>query len=620
MKPVGEFAIMPVAAPSLQMWLTFAVILGAIVFYTIDRIPLELTSLATLAVLLLLFEILPVKDADGGNILGMRRLLAGFADPALAAIVALLVIGQGLVQTGALDGAAQSLVAWGARAPTLVILGSMVAVTLVSAVLNNTPVVVIFIPIMSALAEKLGRNPSAILMPLSFVAILGGNMTLIGSSTNLLVAGALETATGEQIGFFDFTVPGFVLALAGFVYVVALVPRLVGARVPSLRPGGPPTAHQFLVQIDVTPGSVLDGQKAVSGLFPGLRSITIRSILRGSQDIVRPFDDITLRPGDRIICLATRAAIIALFGESPVLLPQGVDLRSADDAAGANPATVAEVIVAPASRMEGRTLAQTGFHEQSHCAVLGIQRRSRMLRQRLDDIRLEAGDVLLVIGTRRNIQALRSNRDVLLLEWSAHEFGVSDKSRQALYTFILVVATAASGLLPIALAAIGGAALMLVLGCLNTRQAARAIDRRVVFLVGAALAMGAALEGTGGAHFIAHGLLNLVAEATPQVMLSVFFLLVAAMTNILSNNATAVLFTPIAISVAQSLGVDPMVFVVTVIFAANCSFATPMSYQTNLLVMAPGHYRFSDYAKAGLPLIAVVWLAFTLFVPWYYGL
>mgnify|MGYP005704082421 FL=1 len=180
--------------------------------------------------------------------------------------------------------------------------------------------------------------------------------------------------------------------------------------------------------------------------------------------------------------------------------------------------------------------------------------------------------------------------------------------------------TAASGLLPIAVAALGGAVLMLLMGCINIRQASRAIDRRVVLMVATALAMGTALEGTGGAHYLANSILGLVHDASPTVVLSVFFLLVAALTNVLSNNATAVLFTPIAVSVAENLGVNPTAFVIAVLFAANCSFATPMGYQTNLLVMAPGHYKFSDYLKAGLPLIFIIWIVFTFVVPWYYGL
>lgn len=612
---------MEFVSPNLHMWLTFLIILGSIISYAWERVSLEVTSIVTIVTLLLLFELVPLDKGENVQVLDMRDILAGFADPALVAIVALLIVGQALVQTGALEPIAERLMYWGSKRPFLVIAGSMIGVAVLSAVLNNTPVVVIFIPIMTALAQRIGRNASAILIPLSFIAILGGNMTLIGSSTNLLVSGSLEYVTGEGLGFFDFTVPGAIIAAVGFFYVMFIVPRLVGGRTGEAFDPGGQKGHQFLVQIDVTRGSVLDGETAKAGLFPGLRNITIRTIVRDNEEFTRPFDDISLQAGDRLLCLATRAALIDLYSSSPVLLPSTVTLdNGVDNVDGTQKPIVAEVIVAPASRMEGRTLSQTGFHEQSHCAVLGIQRKSRMIRQRLDDIRLQPGDALLVIGSKRNILSLRESRDVLLLEWSTREFDVSNKSRQALLAFSVVVTTAATGLLPITVAALSGAALMILMGCINIRQAARAIDRRVVLMVATALAMGTALEGTGGAHYLASSILSLVEGASPTIILSVFFLLVAALTNVLSNNATAVLFTPIAVSVSDSLGVNPLPFIIAVLFAANCSFATPMGYQTNLLVMAPGHYKFSDYMKSGIPLIALIWLVSTFIIPWYYGL
>jgi len=238
----------------------------------------------------------------------------------------------------------------------------------------------------------------------------------------------------------------------------------------------------------------------------------------------------------------------------------------------------------------------------------------------MNEIRLQAGDVLLVIGKRADVLGLRANPDVLLLEWSASELPTHGHVGRAALVFAAVVGFAALEIVPIAITALAGAALMIASGCLNVRQAARAIDRRIVLIIAAALAMGAALEATGGAGYLAHTLIAAFKGASTPIILSVFFALVAALTNVLSNNATAVLFTPIAINLAGELGVDPMVFVFAVIFAANCSFATPMGYQTNLLVMGPGHYKFSDFLRAGTPLIVVIWLTFSLFAPWYYNL
>jgi di/tricarboxylate transporter len=279
---------------------------------------------------------------------------------------------------------------------------------------------------------------------------------------------------------------------------------------------------------------------------------------------------------------------------------------------------MAEVVVAPASRLDGRTLALSGFRAQTGCFVLGIQRRSRMIRASMNEIRLEAGDVLLVTGRRHNVNSLRDNKDVLLLEWSTRELPRRAMANRALLIFGFVVGLAATGVLPIEIAALSGAGAMIIAGALNVRQASRAVDRRVVLLVAAALAMGTALQATGGAAFLAHEVVALLKEQPTPFILSAFFLLVAAMTNVLSNNATAVLFTPIAISIATELGVSPLPFVYAVIFGANCSFATPIAYQTNLLVMAPGHYQFIDFVRAGTPLILLLWLVFSFFMPVYF--
>lgn len=251
---------------------------------------------------------------------------------------------------------------------------------------------------------------------------------------------------------------------------------------------------------------------------------------------------------------------------------------------------------------------------------MGIQRRSRMPRMAMNDIRLEAGDVLLVAGSEEAIARLRGNRDVLLLDWSMAEVPRKRYAPRALVIFALVVALAASGLVPIVTTAVAGTFAMIVSGCLNIRQAMRAIDSRIFMLVGASLAAAVALEGTGGANAIATGLVHLLAGASPTVMLSALFFIVMILTNFLSNNAAAVLFTPIAINLANQIGASPEAFVVCLIIAANSSFATPIGYQTNLIVMGPGHYKFNDFVRAGTPLALILWLTFSLVAPWYYGL
>lgn len=610
---------MELVEPTLQMWLTFAIVVGAIVAYSYDRIPLEISSIATVALLLFVFHTLPLYDDDGAKILDARALLKGFADPSLITIMALLVVGQGLVQTGALNGPARMLVGWGKTQPNVVLIASLAVVMLISAIMNNTPVVVIFIPILAALAEKLGKQSAQVMMPLSFAAILGGNMTKIGSSTNLLAAGAYEQSHGGTIAFFDFTIPGAALAAVGFIYVIFIAPKLLLDRSGIAKRLAGSRGKQFLFQMELAPDNGLVGQKAVAGMFPGLKDVTVRMIQRGHLKLLPPYDDVTLSVGDIVMVAATRGVMTELLNASPNLVADAEGDEGVDEKAGQR-RVIAEAVIAPASRLDGRTLAQSGFRAETGCSVLGVQRRSRMIRAALSQLRLEAGDVLLVMGERNNVLDLRGNQDVLLMESSASDVPMKEYAVRALMVFAGVVFTAALEIMPIVISALLGATMMMILRCLNVRQAGRAIDRRVFTIVGAALALGTAMQGTGGAAWLAHSAIELMMGAPIWVLLSGFFILVALLTNVLSNNATAVLFTPIAVSIALELQVDPMPFLLAVIFGANCSFATPMSYQTNLLVMAPGHYRFSDFVRVGTPLIIVMWLTFTLFVPWYYGL
>ena len=617
---------MEVAGSLFHIWTVFALIIAAILLFANERIELEISSTLILAALLLFFFLFPVEGPSGENLLPVSKILAGIADPALITVLALLVVGQGIVRTGALEQPIRLLVTLRRHHPMLAIVVVLATVMVISAFLNNTPVVVIFIPLMTALAERLHPSASSLMIPLSYVSILGGMTTLIGSSTNLLVSGAAVQAGEAPLSFFDFTLPGSVLALAGLIFAILVIPRILPDRASLKGSVMDVSGKQFIVQMEVAADSPLVGEAAVAGQFPSLRNITIRFIQRGEHILLPPFDNITLRPADEVVFAGTRKSIAEAVADNPQILQGFLETEGADAEAGAELTStqdqmLAEAVVAPASRMIGRALYQISFHYRTRCVVVGIQRRSRMIRtSRMTDIRLEAGDVLLLLGKRPDIMRLRSNPDVLLLEWSARELPATSLAWRARIIFGAVVLLAATNLLPILIAAICGAAAMVLSGCLNVFQAGRAIDRKIIYLIGASLGLGAALQATGGAAYLAQGTLALMEGAPNAVILSAFFLLVAIFTNILSNNATAVLFTPIGIGIARELGIDPMIFVYTVIFAANCSFATPIGYQTNLLVMGPGHYKFTDFLKAGTPLVLLLWLLFSFLAPIYFDL
>lgn len=605
------------------MWASFAVIFVTVVFYSLDRFSLELVSAGALVALLLLFTLAPLENEFGVNLLSAETLLSGFASPALFAIMGLLIIGQGLFQSGALEHPTKGLLKLYDSQPILVAAAVFLFVMVVSAFLNNTPVVVMFIPILAAMATQSKIPPSRLMMPLSFLSIFGGMTTIIGSSTNLLAAESYrKTVPGNDIGFFELTPLGLCLAAVGVVYLLTFGRRLMPQREdPNARPDERESKH-FIAQIEITRGHPLVDKGSVAGLFPDLPDVTVRMIQRRDRVILPPYDDFVFRPGDVLIIAATRSALTNLLKSKPEILDgmlSEISLGESEDAAPrSTQLTLVEAIVAPGSRFVGRSIAQIGFHYQTNCVILGIERRSRMIRTQMNTIRLEAGDVLLILGDLPDIRLLRGDRDILMLEGSMVGLPDPRNARIAGAIFAGVILGTATGAVPIAVSAIAGAAAMVATGCLNVRQAARAIDRRIYLLIGASLAMGVALQATGGAELIGAGLATLSSSLGTVALISGFFIICAALTNVLSNNATAVLFTPIAVSAANTAGIDPHILVLTVIFGANCSFATPIAYQTNLLVMTPGHYKFRDFIMVGGPLIIILWIAYTLIAPIYF--
>ncbi len=608
-----------------QMWATMAIVAVTIVFYTLDRFPLELVSGGAIVALLVLFLIAPF-EADGVNRLSTEVLLSGFASPALFAILGLLIIGQGMFQAGALEHPTEYLLRAFDKRPITVTGSVFVFIMMISAFLNNTPVVVMFIPIMAAIAQQSKIRVSRFMMPLSYLSILGGMTTLIGSSTNLLAAQSYRATTGGEIGFFELTPMGLILASAGVIYMATAGRWLLPKRDNPNQPGvNDREGKHFIAQIEITRGHPLVGKGPVAGLFVDLPDITVRMVQRRERAMLPPFEDFAFRAGDFVIVAATRASLTSLLKSSPEML-EGLmaETTIADEEDGSvqrsTQLTMVEAIVAPGSRLIGRSVAQISFHAQTNCVILGIERRSRMIRTQMNTIRLEAGDVLLILGDLKDIRALRSDRDILLLEWSMQGLPDQRNANVAALIFAGVIAFTATGLAPIAVSAIAGATAMVASGCLNVRQAARAIDRRIYLLIGASLAMGIALERTGGAAFLGHALATLSDGFGPMVLISAFFIMCAALTNVLSNNATAVLFTPVAVAAAQQAGIDEHILVLTVIFGSNCSFATPIAYQTNLLVMGPGHYKFRDFMVVGGPLIILLWIVYTATASFYFGL
>lgn len=622
------------------MWFVMLLTGLAIISYAREKFPLEVTSVAILTVLLLFGQFFPLPDANGRNQLDAMSLLSGFSNPSLVAVLALLVMGQAVIQTDAIRPITRFFITKNKKLAWFSIIGILIFVLTVSAFMNNTPLVILAIPVMQALAASAGLSESRIMMPLSFAAILGGMTTLVGSSTNLLVSSTMIELGYEPLSFFAFTIPGLMLAGVGLIYVVLILPRLLPDRASMTRQlvG---TEKEFIAEIDAVPDSQLVGMECVDGSFPGLPEMNVRLIQRAGHLILPPFEGYVIEPNDILIVAATRDSLATLLSNYPGFMlsedqekamerkkqMQALE-NDEDDTSGpveleekvAETRILAEVMITPASRMIDMSLDQVGFHRQFGAIVLGIQRRARVVRRRLGRIRLEPGDVLLVAGSQGAIDSMRGNQDLIVLSGSKKELPVPKKAPLAGGIMLGVISLAATGVLSIPVAAITGAVILIATDCLNIRQAVRAIDRKIFLLVGSMLALGTSMQVTGGAQYIAELLLQVPFADEPLAIAGLLFIIVAIFTNVLTNNATAILFTPIALNIAIDLGVDPFIFAVTVIFAANCSFASPIGYQTNLLVMGPGHYRFRDFMKAGIPLALVIWGTFILIAKYYFGL
>tara|TARA_B100001105_G_scaffold205071_1_gene168860 strand:- start:1143 stop:2981 length:1839 start_codon:yes stop_codon:yes gene_type:complete len=610
-----------VLEPHLLMAATLFFVLLAILLYAWERMAMEIISVGIIGLLLVFYTIFPYLDADGNNLLRPSKILAGFSNPALITVLSLLVIGQAIVNTRSLERATQFVVGLSPKNPFFSMVFALIFVLIISAFLNNTPVVVIFIPIMQILADRFSRSASAFMMPLSFVAILGGMTTLLGSSTNLLISNSLADLGLRQFSFFEFTVPGLVLAATGFLYIVFIAPKILPNRRTLANTLIDGDGKQFLAQVTVNEDSKLIGEEAVAGIFPSLKEMTVRMILRGEHAELTPFDGFKLRSGDVLVVAATKKALTNVLATGVgVLSTEYIEKSKSRVGDGKLSQILSEIMITPGSRLVGQNLEQIGFRYRFNSIVLGLQRRTRMIRTKMTEIALEAGDILLVQGSAENIESLRNHRDLIPMAWSYTDIPSPKLAMRANIIFFSVIALAATHLLPIVVAAVLGAAAVIFTGVINIRQAGRAIDRRLFLLIVSALALGTAMYETGAAAFLADIIIQLFGTSSPAVVLSAFFFLVAFLTNIISNNACAVLFTPIAVNLAETLGVDPMIFAIGLVFAANCSFVTPLGYQTNLLVIGPGHYKFNDFVKVGLPLSLLLWLVFSLFVPWYYGL
>ncbi len=611
------------------MWIMVFLTFLVIVMFAWEKFSIEMTSLGIMGLLLMIGQIFPLLDETGRNVLNPGKLLAGFANPSLFAVLSLLVIGQAILQAQALNPIIKMFLRSPPKFALIGFVVILVGVMVFSGIMNNTPLVILAIPIMQALASGMKVPNSRVMIPLSYAAILGGMVTLIGSSTNLLVSSALVEIGQEPFSFFEFSKPGSIIAGVGLIYVVFILPYLVPERSPSGK-NYFGKVKQFVAELDIEPKSKLIGERFDNGKFKSLPDVSVRLIQRAGNIILPPFENYSIQANDIMVVAGTRDDLIELMGKHPGFIlvsdrdekAEMIKLNDGDDVSDdhhADTRVLSEIMIAPGSKLIDQELDDLEFYQRFGFLVLGVQRRARMMRRRIGKICLENSDTLLVLGTPHSINNLQSNRDFIVMAGTTHDMPTRKKAPIALSIFSLTVGSAALGLLTIPAAAFAGAVVMIFTRCLNIRQAIRAIDRKIYLLIGTVLGLGYALQVTGGAAQIAESILAFDLTNDPFMAAAILFIFVAILTNILTNNACAILFTPIAVSLAEATGVDPKIFALGILFAANCSFATPIGYQTNLLVMGPGHYKFVDFFRAGIPLVLVIWITYCILLKMYYG-
>ncbi len=594
---------------------TVLVLVGLVLVQFIrERWPTDLTGLVAFAALLVLSQ-LPGQHSFPSS----GQLLKVFANAAPLTVAAMFVLTYALERTGAIGRALAALESVGNLGPRGLLLVMMVGTAVVSAFINNTPVVVVGLPVAMHLAKRAGVSASIFLIPLSYASVFGGCCTLVGTSTNILASGLLADSGHAPLGMFEIGAVGLPTALLGLAYVTWVAPKLLPTRKTLAQDLEEAGISEYVVEASVQEKSPAAGKTlAEAGLGPrsGMRVI---EVIRDHAPSFEPLDTLRLRAGDRLVIAGAPAAVAS------ILAMQGVSLQAERGKSAELIATheghLAEAIVGPLSELAGRSLRDLNFRQRFGLVVLAVHRRGLNLSRGFENVPLQPGDTLLVLGSENSIDQLRRSTDLLLLDRPRVPTSAQRAGTGLVFgTLAAVILTASTEWVPIEVAALVGCAFLMAAGAIKPRQAYRSIDWSLMFLIYSTLALGMAMESTGAAKFIAEnlafGATAFVADAwKPLVLLGVIYLITMVVTEVLSNNATVVLMMPIALGLAAQLGLDARPFAIAITLAASAAFATPIGYQTNTYVYSAGGYRFGDFLRIGVPLNLLYFAAAMLVIP-----
>lgn len=604
---------------------------GVFVVFVRDRWPIASVCLGILAFLPAFFLVFPL-EVDGQP-LAPSRFYEGFGHPALVAICTLMVLGQGLVVTGALEPVARRLSGLVARRPFLALAVVLLAAALASGFVNDTPVVVLLLPLLIAAAQRAKTSAAGLLMPMNYAVLIGGMATTIGTSTNLIVVNMAQQLGLPALGMLSFYPLVAMAAVPALLYLWQVAPRLL-ADTSERRPVQ--TEEAFDAELHVEAGAWLDGRELREAIAATEGRMYVRE-LRDAQGRVRArLPTVRLSPGDRLVLQDT----VDHLKEFESLLKarlHGLDDEEEENGAGGDcesevvdrpgkhrpAAVVAQMVVTPQSPLVGRSVRQLRLADRYQLAVVGLRPgrapSAAWSRQDVADRTLAAGDVLLMQGPMAEMQEAQRDGFGLLLD-ARHVLPRQDKAWIALATLTGVVTLAVAKLLPIEVAALLGVLVLLASGALGWRDVGASLSMKVVLLVAASLALGDALMVTGATQFLAQQLVALAGALEPRWVLVGLMGLMGLLTNFVSNNAAAAIGTPLGFEMARQLGAPPEPYVLAVLFGCNLCYLTPMAYQTNLLVMNAAGYRFADFVRVGTPLFVIMWLSLSFLLVWRHGL
>lgn len=609
--------MLELALPNMHALAVMIMIVVALILFTRENIPMETTGLVVLVVLATGFQLFPYQV--DGQVVSPSDFFLGFGNRALIAVCALMIVGQGLISTGALEPVGHVLAKSFRHSPVISLLLTLLLTAFLSAFINNTPIVVLMLPILIGVAVKTGLSPSGSLMPMGFASIVGGMGTTIGTSTNLLVVNVAADMGMDRFSMFDFAGPVLIAGTVGMLYLWLLVPKILPKRSPPIQRG---VSRVYTAQIRLNADSMAVDRSLAEAIARAGENIQVETIQRGKGVFINPLPDVKLRTGDRLTISNTQHNLreyARLLGGTLYTAEHAVDDSHPLTTDGQQ---IAEVAITPASRLNGVKIGNAGLLSRFGLRLLAFNRFEGMEEREspgLDETRLRAGDVLLVQSTLKNLVELKQSSDFLILDGSIN-LPRARKAPIALAVMVGVVALAAAKVMYIEVSALLGCLVLILTGCLNWKDAMNALSTQVILIIVSSLAMGMALLKTGGADYLANLFVYITFGAPPAAVLMSLMLMMGVLTNVVSNNAAAVIGTPIAIGIAQRLGLPLEPFVLAVMFGANLSFATPMAYQTNVLIMNAGGYTFGDFVRVGVPLTLITWVILSGVLIWAYSL